>query len=191
MGAHEEEPQLAPRSPLEAAESLGVDQRSPFVPPEEPPPVARALDLEAGEELDVAPTVVEWTPERAAAVMRGVGFMLHHADPIGAEPGGDELWRMTEADALAAGAPLSRILNRYDPARRLAGQADEAELAFAMLGYAKSQLSLRGRLVAEKRARDEERPPRPFEGAELVEHQGTGEVPLHGFPPPPPDVDVP
>lgn len=185
MGEHEQEP----RSPAEAAaaggEGLGYEQPPAFVPPEEPPPVARAGDLELHEEVDLPAQVIEWTPERAAAVLRGVGFMLHHADPLGGEDGGEELWRMTEQDALDAGAPLSRILNRYDPARRLAGQADEAELAFAMIGYAKDQLSLRGRLVAQRKAREGELPV-PFEGAERVgDHTDTAAVPLHGFPPPP------
>lgn len=180
-----------PRSPGEAAAAgddggLGFEQRDTFTPSEDEVPAARAADLELHEELAPVEAVVEWTPERAAAVMRGVGFMLHHADPIGQEPGGEDLWRMTEQDALAAGAPLARILNRYDPARRLAGQADEAELAFAMVGYARSQLALRGRLVTQKRAREGEEQPLPFEGAQLEgDHVDTATMPLTGFPPAP------
>lgn len=102
-----------------------------------------------------APELIEWTPERAGAIVRAGGFMLHTADPLSNEPEGETLWRATESDVEAIASPLSRILNRYAPARRLAGVSDEAELAFGMLGYAKRNLADRGRALKAKRERDE------------------------------------
>lgn len=132
---------------------LRLDPGDPFTPPKERPPVADAT--EPFEPFEAAPPEpIEWTPERAGAIVRAGGFLLHSADPYGSEEGGEELWRATEADCDAIGAPLSRILNRYAPARRLAGVSDEAELAFGMLAYAKRNLSTRGRLVALKRERE-------------------------------------
>jgi hypothetical protein len=81
---------------------------------------------------------------------------LHTADRMGSVDGGEALWKATEADAKAAGEPLSRILNRYDGARRLAGMVDEAEFAAAMFAYAKRNLTARGQLVRRERAKREE-----------------------------------
>jgi hypothetical protein len=102
------------------------------------------------------PELIEWTPDRAAAIVKGGGLLLHVADPLAQDPGGEELWRATEQDAADIGAPLSRILNRYAPARRLAGVADEGELAFATVAYAKRNLVLRGQLVRQRRAAEAE-----------------------------------
>ncbi len=55
----------------------------------------------------------------------------------------------------AIGAPLARILNRYAPARRLAGVSDEAELGFAAAAYFRRNLAERGRLATAKREREE------------------------------------
>lgn len=98
---------------------------------------------------------IEWTPERAGAIVKAAGFVLHTADPLAQEPGAETLWKATEDDARDAGAPLARILNRYAPARQLAGVSDEAELAFAMLSYAKRNMAMRGQLVTAKRQREE------------------------------------
>lgn len=100
------------------------------------------------------PEPLEWTPERAGALVRGFGFVLHSADGLAHEPGGEELWRATMADAEAIGPPLARILNRYAPARRLAGVSDEAELAFGVVPYVKRNLQLRGRLHRERVERE-------------------------------------
>lgn len=102
-----------------------------------------------------APELLEWTPERAGAMLRGAGFLLHAADPVAREPEAAELWRATEQDVDAIGPPLARILNRYAPARALAGVSDEAELAFGMLAYAKRNLATRGRAITAKREREE------------------------------------
>jgi hypothetical protein len=133
---------------------LGV-AGEPFVPPDEEQPAE--IDLADG--YDAAPAEpIEWTPERAGALVKGAGFMLHAADPVAREPEAAELWRATEADVEAIGPPLSRILNRYAPARALAGVSDEAELAFGMLAYAKRNLATRGRAISAKRERDEPPP---------------------------------
>ena len=116
-----------------APNALGVDPGSPFAPEKERPPVARARDLEdAGEDYEpAAPELIEWTPERAGNIIKAIGWALHQADglsdPIDGDELGAELWKATEDDAIAIGTPLARILNRYQPARRLAGVSDEAE----------------------------------------------------------------
>lgn len=93
--------------------------------------------------------LIEWTPERAAAVVRGFGLVLHTLDPATELPGGAELWRATSTEASEIGAPLARILARYEPAKRLAGVVDEAELGAAFVSYAKRNVKLRGRLALE------------------------------------------
>lgn len=98
--------------------------------------------------------LVEWTPQRAAAVVRGLGYGLHALDPAAELPGGEQLWRATAQDAEDIGQPLARILARYAPARRLAGVVDEAELGAAFVGYAKRNMKLRGQLKIA--ARDED-----------------------------------
>jgi hypothetical protein len=129
---------------------LGIESDE-FEPPEhEVPPV---IELDDPYEPE-APELVVWTPERAAAILKGGGFLLHAADPIAREPEAVELWRATEDDVAAMAPPLSRILNRYAPARALAGVSDEAELAFGMLAYAKRNLVTRGRAVNAKRERE-------------------------------------
>jgi hypothetical protein len=124
-----------------------------FKPPEgEPPRPRTAADLEADHDYEPAPPeLIDWTPERAAAVVRALGFGLHMLDPVGHADGGDELWRWTKEDALEAGEPLARIMNRYAPMRRLAGFSDEAELAIVMTGYIRQNMAHRGRVVAAHR----------------------------------------
>lgn len=104
------------------------------------------------------PEILEWTPERAGAIVRAGGFLLHTADPVARDQVAHELeidlWRATEDDVSAIAPPLSRILNRYAPARRLAGVSDEMELAFGMIGYLRENLADRGRIVTTKRHRD-------------------------------------
>jgi hypothetical protein len=134
-----------------AGDPLELEGAGGFTPPDEPTIDPGAVDDDY-EPLPQEP--LEWTPERAAAVVKASGYVLHAADPLSAEPGGEELWRATEQDAADIGSPLSRILNRYAPARRLAGVADEGELAFAMLAYGKRNLVQRGRLVAARRERE-------------------------------------
>jgi len=126
-------------------------------PGDNAPPIPPAGRPELDETpYDPAPAEpIEWTPERAGALVRGAGWMLHKADPLHHEPGGAELWRATAEDADAIGAPLARMLNRYAPARELAGHADEAELALAVVGYARDHLALRGRLVAQRHEREQ------------------------------------
>lgn len=174
----------------EGPNPLGLEGAPGFAPEDDRPPVAHARDLEHGELYEPAePEPIEWTPERAAAVIRAGGFLLHHADPLGSEPGGENLWRATEEDALAIGQPLSRILNRYAPARRLAGVSDEAELGFELVGYLRSNLALRGRLVQTKKAAEEQAPPGPFDGAEEQPTPHAEDLLRGPFPPAPPPAD--
>jgi hypothetical protein len=126
-------------------------------PPEESPPTRTAADLNTDDVYEPPPPeLIEWTPERASAVVRGLGFGLHVLDPASRTDGGDQLWRWTKDDALEAGEPLARILNRYAPARRLAGFSDEAELAVIMGAYVRRNIADRGRLVALQEALAEE-----------------------------------
>jgi hypothetical protein len=134
----------------DTGDPLGIEPAG-FEPPDDPT-IAPAEDAEYEPP---PPEPIEWTPERAGAVVRAGGLVLHMADPLSHAEGGDELWRATDADAEAIGAPLARILNRYAPARRLAGVADEGELAFSLLAYAKRNLELRGELVQAERERAE------------------------------------
>lgn len=151
---------------------LGLEQPPAFEPPDDAPPVR-----DAREEIEYEPPLpepVEWTAERAGAIFRGGAFLLHAADPLSREPGGAELWRATADDVDAIGPPLARILNRYAPARQLAGFSDEGELAFGMLAYAKRNLGTRGRLVAAKKAREEE--PDVWAPADAGGGEGAGDV---------------
>jgi hypothetical protein len=115
---------------------------------------------ESGEEqhlavVEVPPLadVVEWTPERAAAMVRAFGMGLHMFDPATNLPGGDDLWRATSTEAAEIGEPLSRILARYSPTRKLAGVVDEAEMGVAFVSYAKRNMRTRGRVVLAERDR--------------------------------------
>lgn len=111
--------------------------------------------VEKATTLEDRGDLVEWTPERAAALIRGFGLALHTLDPATELDGGEDLWRATSQEASEIGAPLSRILARYEPARRLAGVVDEAELGAAFVSYTKRNLKQRGRVVMA--ARDERR----------------------------------
>lgn len=178
-----------------APNALGVDPGSPFAPEKERPPVARARDLEdAGEDYEpAAPELIEWTPERAGNIIKAIGWALHQADglsdPIDGDELGAELWKATEDDAIAIGTPLARILNRYQPARRLAGVSDEAELAFAFAGYARRNLALRGRIAATREKAEAAGPKLvPSQPEEKVEGwPGSGAGGLGFLPGPPED----
>jgi len=186
------EPSPTSSAPAEGPNPLGLADAPAFQPDDERPPVAHAADLEHSEEYVAPPAEpLEWTPDRAGDVCRGVGALIHYADPLGREPGGEELWRLTEADALEIGAPLARILNRYAVVRQLAGFSDEASLGLVLLGYGRRNLALRGQLVQAKQAH-EDVPVGHFEGAEYVDHPSTEDVPIQGlggavFPPTPPE----
>ncbi len=178
-------------APAEGQNPLGLADAPRFQPDDDRPPVAHAADLELGDDYEPpAAEPVEWTPERAGDICRATAALIHYADPMGREPGGEDLWRLTEGDAVEIGAPLARILNRYDVARQLAGFSDEASLGIVLLGYGRRNLALRGGLVQAVR---EQTPAGPFEGAEFdvaADHPSTAEHPLAGmsgpiFPPPP------
>jgi hypothetical protein len=145
-----------PRSPSEAASAGDVVEFPEIRASEFEPGTTPVAEPSPTAEFAPQADLVEWTPDRAAALVRGFGYTLHTVDPAAHLPGGDELWRATEAEAREIGAPLSRILARYEPARRLAGVVDEAELGAAFVSYAKRNMRDRGRVVLA--ARDDEGP---------------------------------
>jgi hypothetical protein len=130
------------------------------------------VDTHLDDYVAPPPELLEWTPERAGAIVRAGGFLLHTADPVAREEIAKELeielWRATEDDVSAIAPPLARILNRYAPARRLAGVSDEMELAFGMIGYLRENLADRGRIVTVKRRREAE--PETGEGGTMFGH---------------------
>lgn len=132
---------------------LGLDDESEFTSGDQAVP---ANDDVADEYVPEPQELLDWTPERAGSVVRAIGYALHTADGLSREPDGDALWRATESDVATMAPPLARILNRYQPARRLAGVADEGEFAFAMVDYARRNLAQRGRLVGAKRIRTQQ-----------------------------------
>jgi hypothetical protein len=166
-----------PKSPTPKAEDpFAIERPPPFKPGDESPNLES--DLEELDEPD--PQLFDWTPERAGAVIRAGGYVLHTADRMGNVDGGDQLWKATEADAQAAGEPLARILNRYDSARRLAGMVDEAEFAAAMFDYARRNLALRGQLVRRHRVGQEE----PLRGATAFDSMAGERYDVPPVPPP-------
>lgn len=190
------EPSPTSSAPAEGPNPLGLEDAPAFAPDDERPPTAHAADLEHDDEyVPAAAEPIEWTTERAVALLRPTAALVHYADPLGREPGADDLWRLTEQDAHEIGEPLARILNRYSVTRSVAGLSDELALGIGLVGYGRRNLVLRGQLVAAKELREGVPPPGPFEGAELVDHLNTTEQPLtgmHGEPvfPPPPSTDV-
>ena len=140
-----------------AEDPFAVEQPPPFAPGDDGKP---RLEPDLDDDLDVETDLFLWTPERAGAGVRIVGHVLHAADRFGHVDGGEELWKATEQDAADIGPPLARMLNRYEPTRRLAGRVDEAELTAALYGYVRRNLVLRGRLVRQERARAETEAPR-------------------------------
>jgi hypothetical protein len=151
---------------------LGADPGPHFDPKEAAPPPVGAAELDAGDDYIAPPLPEEWTPERAENIVRAAGLVLHFSDGYGRRPGGEELWRATDADARDMAGPLARILNRYTVLRTLAKVSDGTELGAALYGYARRNLGLRGRLVADYA---EAEPAALFEGAEQAP-SGTGEV---------------
>ncbi len=97
--------------------------------------------------VEVQADLVEWTPERAAAMVRAFGMAAHMLDPATELAGGEDLWRATSTEAAQIGEPLARILARYSPTRKLAGVVDEAEMGVAFVDYAKRNMRTRGRVV--------------------------------------------
>lgn len=178
-------------APPEGPNPLGLDPAPAFVPDDERPQVARASDLETDEEyVPAPPELLDWTPERLTPILRSSAALVHYADPLGREPGGDDLWRMTATDADEIGEPLARILNRYSVTRTAAGLSDEVAVGIGLLGYGRRNLVLRGELARAKAEREGDVPTGPFEGAVYEDHESTAERPLEGlhgptFPPPP------
>src|SRR4051794_25117273 len=56
-------------------------ERGDFKPPEQPPPVRTARDFDDVDDYEPAPAeLIDWTTERAGAVVKGGGFLLHTID---------------------------------------------------------------------------------------------------------------
>lgn len=178
-------------APPEGPNPLGLEGAPAFVPDDDRPAVAHASDLETADDyVPPPPELLDWTPERLGPILRSSAALVHYADPLGREPGGDDLWRLTETDAAEIGEPLARILNRYSVTRTAAGLSDEVAVGIGLLGYGRRNLVLRGRLAEAKRAREPEPPTGVFDGALPADHLSTADEPLHGmsgpvFPPPP------
>ena len=181
----------------EGPNPLGLEGAPPFVGSDEPIPVARARDLEQGEDTfePPAPEPVEWTPERAAAILRGGFFLARFVDPVAREDEGKqlELWRLDKADALEAGGPLSRMMNRYTPVRTLAGLADEAELGLTLGPLLVEHVRRRGEALAAIENRVVQTAGLgPFDGADpqAARVAPAGGEPVRGpFGPPPPPAE--
>lgn len=175
----------------EGPNPLGLEGAPAFEPADERPPVAHAADLEADDEYrPPPPEPVEWTAERAGAVLRGSFFLARVLDPVARELEGKalELWVIPPEQAVEVGEPLARIMNRYAPVRTLAGFADEAELGLTMGPLLAEHLKRRG--LAIKRIEDRlvaSVPPGRFEGAQeqAAPSRETLLEPQSPFPPPP------
>lgn len=120
-----------------------------FRRPETPPPTAATVrDLEQPEYVPPEPEPFEWDEDKTATVLKGIGGLLHAIDPVGESPYAPDLWRMTEDDLDEMAAPLSRIANRYETMRGLAGFSDEVGVGLGLAPYVKRNLALRGRVKA-------------------------------------------
>lgn len=101
-------------SPYTADPGPGFDASKPPANAEE-----RPADVD-GEEL-----LEEWQLEQVQSWLRNTGDLAHATVGVG------ELdWAMTKADLERIGPPLTRILNRYQPARAVAQFSDPASVAF-------------------------------------------------------------
>lgn len=89
-----------------------------------PPPIA-----EPEIPLEVYPG---WELEQVQELLKGAGAGIHLL--IGA---GENDWKMTEADLERIGKPLTRIVNRWEPALKLSPVADPLLVAkgFAIYGW--------------------------------------------------------
>lgn len=135
-------------SPPTEPSALGL-VGDPFRPPgKDAPPAARRRDLDAPAFEEPPPVPLEWNPEKAETVLRGLGLLFHQLDPLGSSPHGDDLWKMTEDDLRAIAPPASRIANRYSTARAVAGYSDEAGVLLGSAPYVKRNLAQRGRVKA-------------------------------------------
>lgn len=134
MATEQTSPEKSPGVPSSASSSPGSSTSSPYVddagpgfdestpPPEEPTPEHGAL----------GPLADEWQEQQVGDWLRNAGALAHAAIGVA-----DNDWTMTESDLERIGAPLTRILNRYQPARAVAGYSDPLAVAagFGLYGW--------------------------------------------------------
>lgn len=84
----------------------------------------------------------------------------------------DDDWHYTEAELTAIAGPVSRILNRYDATRALAGVSDEGAAAMGFGAYAGRNWNLRRQVIAARRAAAAEQP-----ASGVAAEPGTGPPP--------------
>lgn len=101
-----------------------------------------------------------WQEAQVTTLLRTQGLLVHQAIAVDKET--DE-WRYTEAELRAIGAPLTRILNRYDATRAAAGTGDELALVIGMGGYVVRSYGVR-RDALRAQAAAEEQGPQPISG---------------------------
>jgi hypothetical protein len=116
-----------------------------------PDPVGFASDEPAGLLLPI-PDVSE---EQVRSVLGNGGDMLHALVGVG-----EYDLVMTEADLDRIAPPLTRIVNRYEPVKAVAGHSDEAAVAigFGMYGW---------RTALERRAVNRAKADRPVPGEQI------------------------
>jgi hypothetical protein len=126
-------------SPYIAGPGPGFDPSS--APP--PPP-------DVGEEPDVAGFQAGWEEEQVHDWLLNAGGLGHAAFGVA-----EQDWSMTQADLKRIAPPLTRILNRFEPAAALAAYSDPAAVAmgFGMYGW---RSALERTAVLRARARAEE-----------------------------------
>jgi hypothetical protein len=132
-------------SPYTAGRGPGFDpDKAPAVEP-----AAAAVDSEA--------LLEEWTVDQVRSWLENIGDVAHATIGIG------ELdWAMTQADLKRIAPPATRILNRYQPTRAIAGYSDTAAVSMGMGLYTwRSLLERRAVKKARENAAATSPPPEP------------------------------
>lgn len=119
-----------------------------FVRPKEAPSAKTAAELDQPDYQPPKAPPPAWDDERMETVLRGFGYVLHAVDPVANSPLAPDLWKLTEEDAKAIAAPMTRIANRYATLRGAAGFSDEIGVATTLAPYVKRNLAERGRVKA-------------------------------------------
>ena len=176
-------------SPSSAAPSPAATRtvRSHFF--EDPGPAfdaGRAAEEAAPEPPPEPPALLdEFHEDQVRSLLEAQGAAVHWA--VAVEKESDE-WLYTKADLGAIAPPLTRILNRYDATRAMAGAADEGALVIGLTGYITR--SYRARRAA--LARRAEAPPVPVSGhAAEVADDATPDLAPGLFTPPEPAGPAP
>lgn len=133
-------PPTSSGSPYVAGPGPGYD---PGSPPPQPPP--------AGEEPEgTAAFQVGWQEEQVHDWLMNAGGLAHAAFGVA-----EQDWSMTKSDLERISPPMTRILNRFEPAAALAAYSDPAAVAMGMGMYG-WRSALERAAVLRARARAEE-----------------------------------